>query len=795
MELLKQQRISILLSGAMTLSACGGGSNDPAAPVTPTNSRPTANAGADQDVDEFAAVTLDGSMSDDSDANDVLTYTWEQSAGTQVTLSAPDIAQATFDAPDVTALNTPDTLTFELTVSDGTVSHSDSVVISVNNIGLGVNTPPSADAGPDRTVADNTTVGLDGSASDDPDGDALSYTWVQTGGLAVGLSDANIAEPEFISPDVAPNATEELSFELTVSDGSETVSDTVDILVREALSLVDVSGTVSYEWVPTRHNGNDCFGLDFSGTTVKPMRAVTVQLLDASGTVLGTTVSSDDGSYSFGNVDAGTDVRIRVRAELQRTGTPSWDVQVRDNVDISTPESARPQLWQRPLYLTQWPLFNTGIHHINDADFTAMTGWDEVESEYPEMGTRAAAPFAILDNIYTGIQFIVAEDPTASFSPLDAYWSVNNTKTEGSPTNIDLGELGGSFYQSGQNDALFIMGDADIDTGEFDYYVTLHEWGHYFEDNYSRSDSVGGTHYIGDVIDARVAFGEGWGTAFGAMVSDDPMACNTGAADGAGSWGFNVETNNEGHQGWYNEISVATLLLDLFDTVDDGTDNGSIGFGPIYEVMTNGQRTTEAFTTLFSFAALLRPDLSSEQKTFLDALLTAENIETSGLDIWASTQANIDTFPNNARDMLPLYIDYAANGSTLTNVCTNKDYDSDADGNKLAEHRYLRITTSTSAAYDVTIVPNPIPPATNDAPDPVEPGIPRDRSDPDIYIYLNGDEVAFGESSVADSETFTTPVLGAGVYVADVLEWRYADADSSSDFPDQICFDVTMTAR
>jgi hypothetical protein len=134
-------------------------------------------------------------------------------------------------------------------------------------------------------------------------------------------------------------------------------------------------------------------------------------------------------------------------------------------------------------------------------------------------------------------------------------------------------------------------------------------------------------------------------------------------------------------------------------------------------------------------------------------------------------------------------------GCHRVNVCTNKDHDPDADGNKPAEYRYLRITTGSSAAYDVTIVPNPVPPATTDAPNPDDPTLPRDRSDPDIYIYMNGEIVAFGVSGDDDLESFTTQVLQPGVYVADVHEWRYEDLDASSDFPDQICFDVTMTAR
>ena len=690
MDTVKQCRLATLLVGVLTVSACLTESEGPAPPVTqsnspPPNSQPTANAGVDQNVSEFESVTLDGGLSVDPDSGDVLTYTWSQTAGPLVTLSA-----------------------------------------------------------------------------------------------------SNVAQPTFIAPDVAPGTTATLNFQLTVDDGVDTAVDSVIIAVQEGLSQVNVSGVLRFEYVPTNHNTTTCFGLNFAGTAARPIRAATVQLLDSGDKVLGETVSGDDGSYSFANIAASTDVRVRVLAELQNDGAlPNWDVQVRDNVDLSP---SPPALRFRPLYAFDSATFNTGVSNITDQDITAETGWRG--SSYS--GTRAAAPFAILDDIYTGMKLVLSEDPDANFSPLDAYWSVNNTKTEGSPTDIDSGELGGSFYIGGTNDALFIMGDASVDTGEFDYYVTLHEWGHYLEDNFSRSDNVGGTHYIGGTVDARVSFGEGWGTGFGAMASGNPMACNTGAANGAGSWGVNVETYNGGHQGWYNEMSVATLLLDLYDTDDDGVDNASIGFGPIYDVMTHEQRRTEAFTTLFSFATLLRTKLDAPERGFLDTLLTAENIETDGLDIWASEQANIDVYPNNARDVLPLYIDYAADGSVLTGVCVNNDQDPDGDGNKPAEYRYLRITTTTSARYDVTIVPNPVPPPSADSPDP---DVPRDRSDPDMYIYLNGGIVAAGVSGDDDVETFTTQNLPADIYVADLHEWRYEDPDAASDFPDQICFDVTMTAR
>jgi len=788
MILISRYKSTVVLSTSLLLTACSGGDSDaPSDPPPPANRAPVAMAGTVQNVDELSMVILDGSASSDPD-NDSITYSWSQIAGTTVTLSSVTDPQPTFDAPDVTAVNTPDTLTFELTVNDGSLSNSNTVDITVNDIGVGINSPPTASAGADQTVVKLTTVNLDGSASMDPDGDMLSFTWLQMAGPSVALSDVNAEQPSFTAPDVTVPIV--LTFQLTVDDGAANSTDMVDVTVREALAAVTVAGFLSYEHVPISHNNDHlCFGLDFPNVTPRPIRAATVQLLDTSNNILGQTVLGDDGSYSFANIPSNTDVLIRVRAELKRTGLPNWDVEIRDNVDTS---ASPPPLATRPLYVTQWAL-NTGGNNISDADFTAVTGWDG--SAYS--GTRAAAPFAILDTIYTGMQWILSADAIADFAPLDAFWSVNNTNVSGTPTDIDLGEFGPAGFYRSDLDSLFLVGDAAVNTTEFDFAVVLHEWGHYLEDNFSRSDSVGGRHFLGGLIEARTAFGEGWGHAVAAMASGDPMSCNTGAVGGGARGGFNLETTDLGPQGWYNELAIGGLILDLFDTSNDGVDNNSVGFGPIFDVMTGPQISTEAFTTLFSFASLLRPSLTPSEQIFLDALLSAENIETTGLDIWASTQANIDIAPNNERDVMPLYTDYAADGSTF-NICTNSDHDFDMDGNKPAEHRYLRVTTtSQSAIYDVTVTANPIPPPTADtqpAP-PADPIVINDRSDPDVFIYLNGVLVAFGNSGVDDVETFATQSLPADTYVVDLQEWRFGDPDQSSDFPDQVCFDVTMTAR
>ncbi|MBI4334667.1 MAG: hypothetical protein HY673_25720, partial [Chloroflexi bacterium] len=190
-----------------------------------TNGRPVASAGPDQTVNEGTLVTLDGSGSSDPEGAS-LNYHWTQIAGLSVVLDLADPVHPTFIAPSVLAGGA--TLTFQLTVGDGQLtSNPDVVNITVKN----VNHPPVADAGADQTVAEGSPVTLNGSASYDPDAEGLSYSWLQTAGSSVVLSSPTAAQPSFTAPLVGwAGAT--LTFALTVSDGIDSATDTVNVVVE-----------------------------------------------------------------------------------------------------------------------------------------------------------------------------------------------------------------------------------------------------------------------------------------------------------------------------------------------------------------------------------------------------------------------------------------------------------------------------------------------------------------------------------------------------------------------------------
>ena len=116
-----------------------------------------------------------------------------------------------------------------------------------------------------------------------------------------------------------------------------------DAAPSPAPTAVTVSGRVTFDFVPAVAGQ----GLNYAATVTRPARGVTVELLQ-NGAVTASTPTDVLGDYSFASVPVATDVALRVRAEMLRVGTPSWDFRVVDNVNGDA------------LYTLAGTTFNTG---------------------------------------------------------------------------------------------------------------------------------------------------------------------------------------------------------------------------------------------------------------------------------------------------------------------------------------------------------------------------------------------------------------------------------------------------
>jgi hypothetical protein len=193
--------------------------------ISKLNSPPHVYAGPDMRVHGGDEVDITGTAFDLNNEN--LKIQWTQIFGDSVSVDESGL-NLSFIAPDVEP-TVSKRLAFELTATDSEgLTDSDQVVIFVTP----KNSSPKANAGPDMTVDENTIVNLHCTGTD-PDGNILGFSWTTTSNAVI--EQPNHSDSLVQIPNVVGDKT--ITFTCSVTDGTFSSSDSMNILVKNTLSM------------------------------------------------------------------------------------------------------------------------------------------------------------------------------------------------------------------------------------------------------------------------------------------------------------------------------------------------------------------------------------------------------------------------------------------------------------------------------------------------------------------------------------------------------------------------------
>ena len=433
----------------------------------------------------------------------------------------------------------------------------------------------------------------------------------------------------------------------------------------------NLTGTVTAE-APTISVGPNALAGTYAGSLRYdvfrnfPVKGVVVELVEpgAANKVLLSTVTDQNGQYQFIGAEAGKTVVVHVKAQLFKAADPvsglgpQWNISVLDNTSTTKPKA-------------MYTLDSQAISLVagsNRRDVFAQLGFDQNGDSLSADGkSRHSGPFSILEVVNTATIKLQANDPKVKLGDLNIYWSVANTKSAGNletaEDNKQKGNIVTSHYQGrGTLPGLFILGKANVDTDEFDQGVIGHEFGHYLQDVLSYSDTPGGDHGSKEFKDASLAYGEGYGTAIGGLLTGTPYYTDSwDTRQHKGSATDLREPTLAGvRKGFYSEESVGYVMYAL-GTMEDG-------FNRVWRAV-SALKNEHHSATVFAF---LNQFTKQNPTVDISAILAQENIRSTDpfgtLAAGLAPDSRIGAAVSGASDLEVQYLSLSLAAGAPTNL-------------------------------------------------------------------------------------------------------------------------------
>jgi len=361
--------------------------------------------------------------------------------------------------------------------------------------------------------------------------------------------------------------------------GAESNTWTVGVFPDDAVFIRRHGRALYQKWEVTEN------GLDPNRTVMVPIRFARVEVFDlVTNLPVSVSETNDEGEFDVG-VPNKNGLTIRVLSRFR-----SSDVKVLDNT------------FGNRLYA----LTNEIEDPLDEEDFELVDT------------SRQSGAFNILDNVGRANTLIAQADPQLIPPPINIFWSQNNN--EGALSRLTGGLIKTTFFNLATNTA-YVLGDRNTDSDEFDDSVILHEYAHMLAARFSRDDSPGGPHVMGDILDPRLAWSEGWANFFSSAVRGTSIYLDT-KGPGVPVVRYDLEENVPANDrpGYWSEASVDGLLWDLLDENADKDDLAQFPFSAIWAAFTDLRNARFVYLPHFLESFLARnPGFSDALRTMVIA--------------------------------------------------------------------------------------------------------------------------------------------------------------------------------